>query len=70
MEAWQAAEYQYRMTILLEATIEMEAMKAENKIRELSGKSLAYGEDQFMALINKHGIHHNAAVTASLEVNK
>ena len=45
---------------LLQAEIEMNAMIAENKQREVLGKSMAYTETDFMNLIEKHRIHHNA----------
>lgn len=45
---------------LLQAEIEMQAMIAENKQREIEGKSMAYTEEAFMELIEKYGIHHNA----------
>lgn len=44
---------------LLQAEIQMNAMIAENKQREILGQSLAYGEKDFMSLINEHKIHHN-----------
>jgi hypothetical protein len=43
--------------------VEMEAMKAANRERDTQGKALAYGEDAFMALIDKWGVHHNGALT-------
>lgn len=45
---------------MLQAEIEMNAMIAENKQREVLGSSMAYGEEQFVELINKHRIHANA----------
>ena len=45
---------------LLQAEIEMNAMIAENKQREALGESMAYTEKDFMELIEKYGIHHNA----------
>ena len=45
------------------AQIEMESMKAANRERENQGLTLAYGEKDFMGLIEKWGIHHNAVVT-------
>ena len=45
---------------LLQAEIEMNAMIAENKKREILGESIAYDEKDFMELIEKYGIHHNA----------
>ena len=44
---------------LLQAEITMTAMIAENKQRELLGQSLAYGEAEFIKLIEEFGIHHN-----------
>ena len=49
------------------ALIEAMGMQAENKRREQQGLSMAYGEEQFDALINKYGIHHNATVGFFLE---
>lgn len=45
---------------MLQAEIEMNAMIAENKWRESIGQTIGYGEDAFMGLIEKHGVHHNA----------
>ena len=45
---------------LLQAEIEMNGMIAENKQREIEGKAMAYTEESFMFLIEKHRIHHNA----------
>lgn len=53
----QVLEFKMRM---LQAEIEMNAMIAENKQREILGHSLAYGENDFIALIEKHKIHDNA----------
>ena len=44
---------------LLQAEIEMNGMIAENKQREVLGQSMAYVEKDFMALIDRYGIHHN-----------
>lgn len=69
MDARQAGEYQYRLTQLLEAQIEMEAMKAQNQLRASQNLAPDYTEDDFNSLINKHGIHHNAAVEALRTIN-
>jgi len=45
---------------LLQAEIEMNAMVAENKQREIERKSMAYTEKAFHELIEKHSIYHNA----------
>lgn len=43
--------------------VELEAMKAANKRREDQGFSPAYGEEEFLALIDKYGVHHNGALS-------
>jgi len=45
------------------AMIEMEAMIAENKEREMRGESLAYNGDAFTALIDKYGLGWNTVVS-------
>jgi hypothetical protein len=45
---------------LLQAEIRMQGMIAENKQRECTGQSMAYVEEDFMALIDEYRIHHNA----------
>lgn len=45
---------------LLQAEIRMNAMIAENKMREAIGASPAYGEKAFNDLIDEYRIHHNA----------
>lgn len=45
---------------LLQAEIQMQGMIAENKQREIEGKSMAYTEKDFMEIIEKYRIHHNA----------
>jgi len=44
---------------MLQAEIKMQAMIAENKIRELNGNSLAYNEKSFIDLIEEYNIYHN-----------
>ena len=41
---------------------EIEAMVAANKEREHRGESMAYSEQDFMAVIDKYCISHNAVV--------
>lgn len=53
----------YVRGLLLAAEIEMNAMIAENKQREALGQSMAYTDDQFMALIEKYGVSHNAMLS-------
>ncbi len=63
MEETTAARLVYALGIQLQARIEMEGMIAENAWRQSNGESPAYGVEQFNALIEKHGIHHNAILT-------
>ncbi len=46
------------------AMIEAMGMQAQNQLATAEGASLPYGEHEFKALIEKHGIHHNAVMTA------
>ena len=52
----------YTQGILLQARIEMEGMIAENQYRAHIGESPAYGEEAFVALIEKYGVHHNSLI--------
>ncbi len=45
---------------LLQAEIEMNGMIAENKQREIEGKSMAYTEKEFNDLVERYHIYHNA----------
>lgn len=40
----------------------LEAMKAENRMCEIAGRSPAYGETAFDHLPIEYGIHHNAVI--------
>jgi len=44
---------------MLQAEIKMQGMIAENKIKELNGRSLAYNGKAFTDLIEEYKIHHN-----------
>lgn len=54
---------EYHRTMMLQAEIRMQAMIAENKVRESNGDAPAYGEKQFLALIEEFGVHHNAVLS-------
>lgn len=45
------------------AMIEAMGMQAMNMQREQQGYSMAYDDEAFFKLIEKYGIHHNAAIT-------
>lgn len=45
------------------AYAEIEAMKAANKERDRNGYALAYGEEAFIAVIDKYGLGHNSLVS-------
>lgn len=53
----------YIKGMLLQAEIKMQSMIAENKQREIEGKSMAYTEKDFLYLIDEFGVHHNSLVT-------
>jgi hypothetical protein len=42
------------------AMIEALGMLSENMIRQSRGESMAYNDEAFFSLIDKHGVHHNA----------
>lgn len=44
------------------AFIEAMGMKADNKQREIEGYSPAYTLKDFVKLIERYGIHHNAVI--------
>lgn len=44
------------------ALIEMEAMKAENRQRELNGQSLAWGFADFQCLLETYGLGYNGCI--------
>lgn len=50
--------------------VELEAMKAANKRREDQGHSPAYGEEEFLALIDKWGVHHNGALSTMMSAHQ
>ena len=45
------------------AMIEMEGMKAANRVAEIREEYPAFMQDDFDALIRTHGIHHNGVIT-------
>ncbi len=45
------------------AFAEIQGMVAENTFREQKGETVAYGEEAFLAVIEKYGIHHNAVLS-------
>lgn len=56
-------ELDYGITIAVQALIEAMGMVAENQQRIHRGESLAYTEESFNKLIEKHGIHHNGILS-------
>jgi len=44
------------------ALAEIEGMKAENWMRERRGQTIAYGEEEFLAVPIKYGLHHNDTI--------
>lgn len=45
------------------ALIELEAMKSANSERERHGEAPAWGEGEFLSLIDKYQLSHNAVIT-------
>lgn len=45
------------------AMAEVMGMQAENQQRELLGHSMAYTHEDFVAVIERYGIHHNAVIS-------
>jgi hypothetical protein len=41
---------------------EIEAMKAENKYREMKGETIAYKEGDFLSVIDRYGISHSQVI--------
>ena len=59
-DIYQDTELTYFKMNLLQAEIEMNAMKAENLRLKMIDESPKYNEKDFMNLIDKYGIYHNA----------
>ena len=57
----QSAAYIYAQSVAALATIE--AMKVENKIRSLNNMEPRYTAGDFMHVIDRYGLHHNAVIT-------
>lgn len=57
----QAAAYVHANSVA--ATAEIEAMKAANKEREMRNMPLAYTDAEFLSLIDKYDLHHNAVIS-------
>jgi hypothetical protein len=60
MDNQAAKELDYVFAMSVKVLIEAMAMQAKNKERERKGEAPAYGEKEFMDLIEANGIHHNA----------
>ena len=50
----------YIMAMAACAMAEIAGMQAENQQRAHRGEAVAYAEDAFSDIANKHGIYHNA----------
>lgn len=57
MTAEQSAAYIGAQTASM--LVELEAMKVANADRAQNGYAPAYGEKDFLALIDRYGMHHN-----------
>lgn len=56
-------EHAYSMMQIAQAMIKAMGMQAENNQRKALGQSMAYVENDFCAIIEENGIHHNAIVS-------
>ena len=56
----QKAAYVHAQAVV--AQIEMQGMIAENNMRAYHGEAPAYVEKDFIALIDRNGIHHNGLI--------
>ena len=57
----QSAAYVQAQSVAALATIE--AMKVENEIRRIDNEYPQYNYHDFMSVIERYGLHHNAVVT-------
>jgi len=57
----QKAAYVFANAVAAQA--EIEGMKSENRLREFQDLSPAYGEKEFMEIIDKYGLYHNAMLS-------
>lgn len=56
------AKIVYTAGMLLQAFIRTCGMVAENKQRELEGKSMAYTQESFERVIQEQGVYHNSLI--------
>jgi len=63
MNDYIAKEHAYAITMAVNTMVTAMGMVAENKQREIEGKSMAYTEQQFTDLILTNGCHHNGVLS-------
>ena len=51
------------------ALAEIQSMVADNTFRQQKGETVAYGEEAFLAVIEKYGIHYNAILEIFGSIN-
>ena len=59
----QAARVAFVYSQTVCALAKIEAMKAENRMRELNGQALAYGEQAFLSVPDEYQIGWNSVVS-------
>ena len=64
MNSQQMANAAYLFSQSVAALAEIEAMRTLNQDREHRGHAQGYNEEAFVAVIDKFGLGHNAAITA------
>ena len=63
MEYQEARNVAYIIATAVGALIEAMGMIAENQQREITGSSPAFVHEDFIKLIDRSGVHHNAILT-------
>ena len=69
-ELQQLRDITYTQGMILQARIELEAMLAENAGCVIRQETPMYGETEINALIEKHGVHHNAIMSSLYPQNR
>lgn len=62
MEAYQLVESNFQFGMIVASMVEAMAMQAENMQRQHRGESMAYTDKDFMNILERNGIDHNALV--------
>lgn len=61
-------ELDYGITLSVQTIVEALGMFSENLHRLSLDKSIAYGDEEFQALIERNGVHHNGCLERWIRV--